>query len=597
MLRRWSESRARATFWLLAGTLPLVAALPIYPIAIQLHKQVALPRLLGLLEVMGLALVAMAAIAAVLTRRLAPHPALAGAGRALWFGAVAASLMLTGLAVFFNQPRLAPPTWLVGAGVAWLALVVTFWRKSPADQALTLRMLAVVGLGVLAALALAVPYVAVAAWTDQPRNPRSPMPPAATEALASAPRRIVLVTFDELRARTTSLVDPALDATPALAALAGEATWFSACHAAGDGTVLSMPTVLSGLRPPTVFSGDRNAMNVLRQGNISGVAAYLRAAGYHTAYAGMLAAPESFGMQAEYDESWWVAPFLKNPFNGQDFLPLREVASHVTPQRFKQRRSSKFAFDVHPIHSVVEQSLEMYRSGSERSFLWVHMGLPHHPYYVIPPADFDKPIKPNSYRRVHPFLHKADAAFYTEAYNSYTRFSDAMFGQLIDGLRASPQWEDTLLIVTADHGTRLEPAKKHVYASGEVDEDITHVPLLVHAPGQRRPARVDAAVGHEDIVPTILSAVYPVPPAGFAGGPLLSGLDPERVGSTWTQGKGDRAAYQGRFKLVVSADRTSRLTDWRADPLGVRDLSGAHAETAAALRTWLARELPADEHR
>jgi arylsulfatase A-like enzyme len=459
------------------------------------------------------------------------------------------------------------------------------------------------GLAGLVALFASTPYVVASAMADRPRNPAALTPPAAPPVAARAPKRIVLVTFDELRARSTSVGDPTRDLTPALAALAKEATVFSACHSAGDQTIVSMPTVLSGLRPSDVFGDVGSQMGYLRQGAISGVASYLKAAGYRTTYSTMLVSPQSFGMRGEYDDGWSVGTFVDNPFNGAGFLPIAETLAHVTPNRFKARRVSPLPFDLHPIYSVVEQGLAMYGEASERSFLWVHMGLPHHPYYLIPQKDFGKPIRPHEYKRVHPFLngHLDDPQFYQDAYEGYVRFSDAMFGRLVEGLRASPHWEDTLLVVTADHGTLLEPANQSPYALGKVHEDITHVPLLIHAPGQVRPGRVATPARHEDLLPTIVSQVYEAVPAGFKGTSLLApDLPPDRLGYSWAvpasrfnpARRQSVAAYQGTRKLTLSyPGETLKLTDWTTDPTGKHDLSGAYPGQTAALHRWIRQEL------
>jgi arylsulfatase A-like enzyme len=586
------------------GLAPLLAAFPIYRLAIQIHKQLALPRFLGLLEVAALALAALALVAACMP--IAPRAA--RWLRPALFAGVMANVALVGLAVNLNDPARTPPALGLGLAIALVAITAAFARKPGAEQAQSLHALSLFGRVPMALLALALPYVIAKALADQPRNPASPLPPAEVSLRPDAPKRIVLVTFDELRRRSTTLADPGRDTTPALAALADESDRFTNCHAAGDQTIVSMPTVLTGLRPPTLFGRIHNGMARIREGSVSGIADYMRAAGYHTAYSTMLVQPSSFGLGAGFDEGWSAAVFVDSPFNGRAFIPVGDVARTFVPQRFKPHRVSSMPFDVHPIYSVVEQALAQYREPAGRSFLWVHMGLPHHPYYRIPKSDLKKVIRPTDYRRVHPFLngHLDDPGFYEAIYDDYTRFSDARLGDLLAGMRASPEWKDTLLIVTSDHGTRLVPTLPGPYAVGEAPEDITHVPLLIHRPGQHASKRVDVATRHEDIVPTILSQVYRDVPAGFQGASLLGApLPTDRIGYTWAvppshdSGPGDRraiVAYQGYLKLVEDYPAgTARLVDWRRDPEGRHDLSAAHPLVATRLKAWLASELATRE--
>jgi arylsulfatase A-like enzyme len=169
-------------------------------------------------------------------------------------------------------------------------------------------------------------------------------------------------------------------------------------------------------------------------------------------------------------------------------------------------------------------------------------------------------------------------------------------------MRATPEWKDTLLIVTSDHGSRLVPSLPGPYAVGEAPEDISHVPLLIHRPGQTTSRRVGAAARHEDIVPTILSQVYPAAPAGFKGDSLLAGpLPADRIGYTWAvppsheAGSTTRrtiAAYQGHWKLVQDYPAgTTSLVDWAHDPDGRHDLSAAHPAIAKRLTAWIGAEL------
>ena len=63
--------------------------------------------------------------------------------------------------------------------------------------------------------------------------------------------------------------------------------------------------------------------------------------------------------------------------------------------------------------------------------------------------------------------------------------ADTLVGELVDHLRASPAWEDTLLVVTSDHGTNLTPpdiGRMHVTDANR--EEVYRVPLFIKAPGQ-----------------------------------------------------------------------------------------------------------------
>jgi arylsulfatase len=76
---------------------------------------------------------------------------------------------------------------------------------------------------------------------------------------------------------------------------------------------------------------------------------------------------------------------------------------------------------------------------------------------------------------------------------------DAAAAQIVDGLAAANDLDDTLIVVTADHGegfgerSRIRPEARIVgHGNGGLPECILHVPLVVKYPNQKEPAASDA---------------------------------------------------------------------------------------------------------
>jgi N-sulfoglucosamine sulfohydrolase len=85
-------------------------------------------------------------------------------------------------------------------------------------------------------------------------------------------------------------------------------------------------------------------------------------------------------------------------------------------------------------------------------------------------------------------------------YQSCTR-TDRALGALVAALRAAGQYENTLIVFTADHGMAFPGAKTTVYEAG------LHVPLVVKRPGAARGGIVnDAMISHADLTPSLLDA-------------------------------------------------------------------------------------------
>ena len=83
-------------------------------------------------------------------------------------------------------------------------------------------------------------------------------------------------------------------------------------------------------------------------------------------------------------------------------------------------------------------------------------------------------------------------------YQSCSRIDQGL-GHLIDLLKETGKWENTVIIFTADHGMAFPGAKTTVYEAG------LRVPFIVRHPGApEKGITNDALISHADITPTIL---------------------------------------------------------------------------------------------
>jgi iduronate 2-sulfatase len=116
----------------------------------------------------------------------------------------------------------------------------------------------------------------------------------------------------------------------------------------------------------------------------------------------------------------------------------------------------------------------------------------------------------------------------TLAYHACTTFMDAQLGLVLDAMDQHKLWDNTVVILWADHGWHLYD---HLQLWGKITqfEEAAHVPLMIHAPGKLAGAASQRLVEWIDIYPT-LTELCGLPPApGLDGSslvPLLS--DPRR---------------------------------------------------------------------
>ncbi|MCW1922068.1 sulfatase [Luteolibacter arcticus] len=120
-------------------------------------------------------------------------------------------------------------------------------------------------------------------------------------------------------------------------------------------------------------------------------------------------------------------------------------------------------------------------------------------------------------------------------YQSVTR-TDKALGALIAALKEAGQYDNTLIVFTADHGMAFPGAKTTVYEAG------LHVPFIVRMPGTAGGIANDAMISHTDITPSLLDA---------AGGYDAEKAGPKQLLPVATLGVGENAGpkfarYHGR---------------------------------------------------
>lgn len=152
------------------------------------------------------------------------------------------------------------------------------------------------------------------------------------------------------------------------------------------------------------------------------------------------------------------------------------------------------------------------RHGDERWFLTVHYMDPHDPYFV-------HPYDGTGYARVeHPRPAAEEAPALRALYEGEVRFWDEHFGHLLDALRDQGLYDDTVIVVTADHG---EEFGEHggFWHGNKLHEETLRVPLILKPPAGlgRRPARIADVVRHIDVAPTVLELAGAEVPDGYQG--------------------------------------------------------------------------------
>jgi len=245
-------------------------------------------------------------------------------------------------------------------------------------------------------------------------------------------------------------------------------------------------------------------------------------------------------------------------------------------------------------------------------FLWVHYQDPHGPYTPREPflSEFAAPIPPDepelalgandSPRGQIPSIQivggERHASSYKNRYDAEIRQFDEAFGRLLAWLREHDLYEDTLILLTADHGESLG---EHGiwFAHGEnLHVEELHVPLIVRAPGGLRGARRSEPACHLDLLPTVLEA-FRLPARESRGASLLApSLPRDRLLPHSLGRPGERGRWTGvtgrKWRLLIEGGASPRLFDRASDPAELRDLAASEPERTRELAAACAAHFP-----
>jgi choline-sulfatase len=376
--------------------------------------------------------------------------------------------------------------------------------------------------------------------------------------LARSAENLLLVTFDTTRADHIGCYGYESASTPTLDGLASSGVLFERCIAPAPITLPSHSTLLTGFQPYT--HGARNNGTHKLSGEVRSLAERFKAVDFATgAVVSAFVLDSRFGLDAGFDS---YDDDLSGGVGAEGFGFAETKAGDTT------RRAQRWLSE----------------RGEERWFLWVH--------YFDPHADYSPP---------EPFASRCEGA----PYDGEIAYTDAMLGELLDGLRASGELEETLVVVTADHGEALGDHGEETHGIFIYDS-TTHVPLLMSHPSLPASRRVEEVIGLVDIAPTVMDIMGLNYGDGFDGRSYLSamlsdeaGFDAEpaysesmfpRFGFGWS----DLRALRGKDWRYVRAPRPE-LYDLSKDPREEHDLSKVEPEALLLRAAELGAKLPERE--
>ena len=408
------------------------------------------------------------------------------------------------------------------------------------------------------------------------------------------PVNIVLITVESLRPDHMACFGGKRVTCPNLDALAKEAMVYDDCHSVTSWTLSSHASLFTGLYPSAHQT--RRPRGKLDD-SYTTVAEVLSERGYQCA--GVVS-----------------GPFLQTQHNlHQGFEYYNDSPSELT------HKLAHGDITNPEMEHLLRDFVANRRDKNRPLFLFAYFWDPHYDY--IPPAPCNKmfvgpdceEIDVTRYERskkVHANITAGELKYVISQYDGEIYWTDEHLGRFFDLLKAEGLWDNTVIIVTADHGEEFFEHGKKGHKNSLYVESV-RVPLIVKYAKGGPEGRDSRLVSLVDIFPTILDLTHtPAGPLPHQGQSLLeASASPERAifyellsiwyyrstagpdGTPKVHTKTEQwfAIRQGNDKLIqVNRPERTELYNVRKDPREQEDVSGQHSaraqELANRLKQW-----------
>jgi arylsulfatase A-like enzyme len=245
------------------------------------------------------------------------------------------------------------------------------------------------------------------------------------------------------------------------------------------------------------------------------------------------------GFEVYNDHFSWDDFFLRSEwiqfYPVQKFSQLMRIPSHLLFPPNAQRRADL----------INQYAVRWLKSGDERPFfLFLNYFDPHSPYN--PPSPFDRLFETDTLGMLRPPTSIAGKKktmsqtfeydpkfirYQISQYDGEVAFMDHHIGKFIDYLKDVRLYDDTMIIITSDHGEFLGEHSRFGHGRTPLFEPLLQIPLIIKFPGGIRSGEVaDEAIQLVDLMAVILSSLdLPIPDVVYRPPSLALDHEPHEV--------------------------------------------------------------------
>ncbi|TKJ41613.1 hypothetical protein CEE37_03340 [candidate division LCP-89 bacterium B3_LCP] len=399
----------------------------------------------------------------------------------------------------------------------------------------------------------------------------------------------ILIVLDTLRPDYVSCYGSVKASTPNLDKIAGNGIIYEQVYAQATHTKPSTATILTS-RYPSEHRAIHKSESLPE--SVTTLAEVFNQSGY---YCGGIVANINLAPVFNYQQGFHEYSYLPPDF----FFGANEASARLVIYGVLRLMRLRFVKSVYPynFYSNAERVYGyfddfMNRHKGENFFLFLHFMDPHDPY-------FEHPYSGSGYARAQmenppPEL----ATSFMEYYRQDIEYLDEQIGLVIDRLKESNLYDNSIIVITSDHGEEFYEHGGWWHAN-TLHEEQVRVPMIIKYPGNEYAGSVVNFLTRSiDIPPTILKSCDVPVPAEMRGEDLFN-VDPENSGIIDAFAECDHGGNSIRMLRVgpwkyIKTDPESRrkrppeqLFNLDSDPFELNNLFDSEPEKATEMKFLL----------
>lgn len=379
-------------------------------------------------------------------------------------------------------------------------------------------------------------------------------------------RNVLLIVIDSLRARNLDIYGASNGLSPNINRVADEGVVFEDAYSTWNTTDQSLTTILTGKYPIShgiIHHGDRiehRDLVTFDNTRTEALAGILRQYGYETMAVDWMGrwfrrGFDYYDIKKEKKVIKRITFYLKYALRNIDiFLQYADKRKLGIPSPKDLRgvlRTFLFTKELAEIQNaafVTDLAIELIKGGKKDNFfLFLHYWDTHTPYNC--PGEYQSYRGSDRKERL------------ISRYIGAVKYVDQQLGRFFRELKDRNLWDNTIVIITSDHGESLTEHGIFFDHHGLYDVTI-QVPLILRYPGiSGKAQRIKGFVQHTDLLPTILEALNIDAEKFHLDGTSLTPLIENSVGEirpfvyceeSYVQKK--RAIRTKRYKYIYATD-------------------------------------------